>query len=148
MQIQKKFANAIFIVTAERSCPFYNVGEELKVEKDTIVVPEAKPACMILAERLIEITSKKQSFQRFSQMGTKRSQFDCGGCLGMGKITFEYKKEKGFATLQMRLLSESQERIRKQHLNKHYARLRDFPLFEPLDDDAMLDLTGLLEIKK
>ncbi|MEN8200616.1 MAG: DUF4388 domain-containing protein [Thermodesulfobacteriota bacterium] len=147
MHIQKKFAEAIFIVTAERSCPIYNVGEELRVEKDTIVVPEAKPTCMALAAKLTSITAKKQSFQKYSQMGVKKSEFECGGC-PQGRITFEYKKEKGFATLQMRLLSESEERRKKHHLNTHFAKLRDFSLFEPLDDDALLDLTAQLEVKK
>ena len=143
---QKKFRDAIFTVTEERSCPIYNVGDELKVEDLCAVVPEAKQVCMILVEKLIDITVKKESFQRISQLGTQNLKFDCGGC--KGKITFQYKKKKGFSTVQMKLLSEAEERRRKQHLAKFFDKLREFQLFESLDDDALLDLAALLEHKK
>ena len=91
MQQKQNFTDAIFIVIEERSCPFYNIGDELKVENNNIVVPAAKQVCMVLVSSLIEITAKKQTFEQFSQLGIKRSQFDCGGC--QGKISFEYKKE-------------------------------------------------------
>jgi len=142
---QKKFRDAIFVVTEERSCPHYNAGEELKVEELCAVLPEAKPVCMILVEKLIEITAKKESFQQFSQLGAKRAKFSCGGCQGM--LQFEYKKAKGFSTLQMKLLSEAEELRRKKHLDRFYSKLRDFQLFESLDDGALYDLAELLELK-
>ncbi|MCF8055710.1 MAG: DUF4388 domain-containing protein [Desulfocapsa sp.] len=142
----RNIADAIFIVTEERSCPLYNIGEELKVANYCIETPQAKPACMILVEKLIELTSQKQSFQRFSPLGTKKNRFQCGGC-HQGRISFEYKKEKGFTTVQMKLLSETEERRRRQHLDRFFGRLRDFNLFESLDDDALSDLTALLELK-
>lgn len=143
---QKKFRDAIFTVSEERSCPIYNVGDELRVEDLCAVVPEAKQVCMILVEKLIQITMKKESFERFSQLGSQHIKFDCGGC--KGKITFQYKKKKGFSTVQMKLLSEAEERRRKQHLAVFFDRLREFQLFESLDDDALLDLAALLEHKK
>ena len=146
MQQKQKFTDAIFIVIEERSCPFYNIGDELKVENNNVVVPEAKQVCMVLVSSLIEITVKKQTFEQFSQLGIKRSQFDCGGC--QGRISFEYKKEKSFATLQMKLLFETDARRRRQHLDRFFGRFRNFHLFESLDDDALIDLTALLELKK
>ncbi len=143
---QKKFRDAIFTVTEEYICPIYNVGDELKVEDLCAVVPEAKQVCMVLVEKLIEITAKKESLQRFGQLGTQKLAFDCGGC--KGRITFQYKKKKGFSTVQMKLLSEAEERRRKQHLAIFFDKLREFQLFESLDDDALLDLTALLEHKK
>lgn len=143
---QKKFRDAIFTVIEERSCPIYNIGDELKVEKLCAVVPEAKLVCMILVEKLIAITVKKDSFERFSQLGVKKLTFDCSGC--QGQITFQYKQEKSFSTVQMKLLSEVEKRRRKQHLDKFFSLLRDFPLFESLDDDALLDLADLLDHKK
>ncbi len=143
---QKKFRDAIFVITEEKSCPIYNVGDELMVEDLCAVVPEAKPVCMMLMEKLIEITLKKDSFQRVSQLGVKKSKFDCGGCTG--KINFEYKKKKGFSTVQMKLLSDAENRMRKKHLDIFFSRLRTFQLFESLDDDALLDLADLLEYKK
>jgi len=143
---KKKFRDAIFVVTEERFCPIYNIGEELKVDDLCAVLPEAKPVCMVLMEKLIELTAKKQNFGQVIQIGAPKTKFDCGGCKGL--IRFEYKKEKGFSTLQMKLLSEAEERRRKQHLDKFYSKLRKFQLFESLDNDALLDLTGLLDFKK
>ena len=145
-QQTKKFTDAIFVVSEERNCPIYNVGEEIKVEDLCAVLPEAKAVCMILVEKLISITLKKQSFEHFSQLGAKKSKFDCGGCKGM--IHFEYKKEKGFSTLQMKLLSEAEDRKRKRHLDKFFGKLRNFQLFESLDDEALYDLAELLDFKK
>ncbi len=146
MRQQRTFRDAIFIVTQERLCPIYNVGEEIKVEQYSVIVPAAKPACLLLVEKLIEVTTKKQSFERFSPIGVKRSSFQCGGCQGL--ITFEYKKEKGFATVQMKLMNEAEAKRKRQELDRFFGRLRDFPLFESLDDDALSDLTALMEWKK
>lgn len=144
--LQKKFRDAIFTVIEERSCPIYNVGDELQVEDLCVVVPEAKQVCMMLVEKIMEITAKKDSFERFTQLGTQQMKFDCGGC--KGKIIFQYKKKKGFSTVQMKLLSEAEKRRRRQQLAIFYDKLREFSLFESLDDDALLDLAGLLEYKK
>lgn len=140
---QKKFRDAIFTVIEERACPIYNIGDEFKVENLCALVPAAKSVCMVLVEKLIDITVKKSSF---SQFGAKNVKFECGGC--QGKISFQYRQEKGFATLQMKLLSEVEKRRRKQHLDKFFGLLREFQLFESLDDDALLDLADLLEHKK
>lgn len=145
MQQKKKYRDAVFVISEERLCPLYNTGEELKVEGLCVEVPEAKAVCIVLVGKLMEITAKKDSFERFSQLGVQKSKFDCGGCVG--KINFEYKKQKGFSTVQMQLLSEAEERRRKTHLDKFYSKLRNFPLFESLDDGALYDLADLLELK-
>jgi len=145
MQQKKTFRDAIFVVTAERLCPIYNIGEELRVEEFCAIVPEAKPVCMLLVEKLIEITNTKESFKRFSPLGVQKAKFSCGGC--QGQIGFEYKKKKDFSTLQMKLLSEAEKRRRKKHLDIFFAKLRNFQLFESLDDGALFDLAELLEFK-
>jgi CRP-like cAMP-binding protein len=141
-----KFRNAIFVVTEERTCPIYNVGEEFKVEKNALTVPEAKPACLILAQELIKAVSEKKSLERFSSQGIKKVTFDCGGCIGL--IRFEYKKERDFATLQMKLLAVAEQRARMRHLDKFYDVLRELEIFEPLDEDSLRDLSGLLQLKE
>ncbi len=145
MQQKNKYRDAVFVISEERLCPLYNIGEELKVNSLCVEVPEAKAVCIILVGKLMEITAKTDSFERFSQLGVQKSKFDCGGCAG--KIHFEYKKKKGFSTVQMKLLSEAEERRRKTHLDKFYSKLRNFPLFESLDDSALYDLADLLELK-
>ena len=145
MHQKKKFRDAVFVVTEERSCPIYNKGEELGVDGHCAFVPEAKPVCMILTAKLIEITAAQDNFEGFGQLGTQKAKFKCAGCTGI--IGFEYKKKKDFSTLQMKLLSEAEERRRKKHLDKFYGKLRNFQLFESLDDGALYDLAELMELK-
>jgi CRP-like cAMP-binding protein len=145
VQQKKKYRDAVFVITEERACPLYNIGEDLQVVGNCVEVPEAKAVCVMLVGALMEITAKADSFERFSQLGAKKTKFDCGGCLG--RIHFEYKKQKEFSTVQMKLLSVAEERRRKKHLDKFYSKLRNFPLFESLDDGALYDLADLLELK-
>jgi CRP/FNR family transcriptional regulator, cyclic AMP receptor protein len=141
----KSFRDAIFIVVEERSCPVYNIGEEFKVEKLCFYGPSFKPECLVLAQEIMKIITSRDSFVGFSKFGPQKSRFDCGGCEGL--IQFEFKKEKEFATRQMKLLSEAEERRRRQHLDKFFGVLRNLDIFDSLDDDALSDLTLLLEMR-
>ncbi len=142
---KKKYRDAIFIVTEERSCPFYNIGEELKVENYSLSVPSYKPGCLHLTQKIVDIITSRDSYMGFSRIDGNKSKFDCGGCEGL--IRFEFKKEKDFSTRQMKLLNETEERRRRQHLEKFFKVLRNIDIFEPLDDDALSDLTLLLDVK-
>lgn len=140
-----EYKDAIFIVTEERACPFYNVGEEFKISDMGLTVPEAKPACLKMVQVVINATTSKKSFERFSQQGVQRSKFDCGGCTGL--IRFEFKKERGFATLQMKLLAAAEQRDRMKHMDRFFDLIRCLEIFEPLDDDSLRDLSALLDLK-
>ncbi|NOR23180.1 MAG: DUF4388 domain-containing protein [Desulforhopalus sp.] len=140
-----KYHNGVFLIIGERSCPIYNVGEELKVENFSLAVSSYKPSCLYLAQKIANIVSTKESISRFPQTGGRNSKFDCGGCEGL--IHFEYKKEKEFATLQMKLLKESEERRRSKRLDMFFGELRKLDIFKPLDDQSLSDLTVLLELK-
>ncbi|MBE0585835.1 MAG: DUF4388 domain-containing protein [Desulfofustis sp.] len=135
----------MFIVTEERSCPIYNVGEELKVEQFCLSVPSFKAGCLYLAQEIARIITSRDSLGGFQSMGGQKSRFTCGGCDGL--ISFEFKKERDFATVQMKLLNETEERRRRQHLDRFFGILRTLDIFEPLDDDALSDLTLLLELR-
>lgn len=141
-----EYRNAIFIITEERSCPIYNVGEEFKVENDALTVPEAKPACMMMVRELMKAVADKQSMERFSPYGVKKVKFECGGCVGL--IRFEFKKEKEFATLQMKLLAVAEQRARMRHMDKFFDVLRKLDIFEPLDEDSLRDLSAQLQLKE
>jgi CRP/FNR family cyclic AMP-dependent transcriptional regulator len=146
--MQKKeetFCDAIFIIVDEESCPLYCVGEEIKVENSSLSMSSYKPGCLYLARRISSIVASKESFRGFSKISTQKTRFDCGGCEGL--IHFEYKKERGFATLQMKLLEAMEEKRRRKHLEKYFGVLRKLKLFAPLEDDALEDLTLLLEFK-
>ena len=141
-----EYRNAIFIVTEELACPIYNVGEEFKVENMGLTVPEAKPACLMMVRELMKAVAEKKTFERFSPAGVKRIKFECGGCSGL--IRFEFKKEREFATLQMKLLAAAELRARMRHLDKFYDILRKLEIFEPLDEDSLRDLSGQLQLKE
>lgn len=140
------YRNAIFLVTEERSCPIYNVGEEFKVEQMALTVPEGKPACLMMVRELMKAVAEKKSMERFSPYGLKKVKFECGGCTGL--IRFEFKKEKDFATLQMKLLAIAEQKARMRHLDKFYDVLRGLEIFEPLDEDSLRDLSGQLQLKE
>lgn len=140
-----KSRDAIFLITQEKSCPLYNVGEEIKVANFSLAVSSFKPSCLNLAQEVVKIVSSRDSFGGFSILGGQRASFNCGGCEGI--LQFEFKKDKDFATLQMKLLNEAEEKRKKAHLDKFFGVLRSLPLFEPLDDDALSELTLLLDLK-
>ncbi|THB78805.1 MAG: DUF4388 domain-containing protein [Desulfobulbaceae bacterium] len=139
------FRDAIFLVTEENACPLYNVGDELKVENFGFSISSYKPGCLYLSQEIARIVASRDSFGGFAKLGSQKNRFDCGGC--EGKIFFEFKKEKDFATLQMKLLKETEEKKRKQHLDRFFGVLRKLDIFKSLDDDSLSDLTLLLELK-
>ena len=142
----KGLKDAIFIVTEERVCPIYNVGDEFKVEGMKLSVPEAKPVCLKLVQNIIESVSEQSSYEKFTPQGIQKSKFDCGGCDGL--IRFEFKKEKGFATLQMKLLAVAEQRERMKHMDRFFDVLRQLEIFEPLDDDGLRDISAMLQLKE
>lgn len=142
---EEKLQDAIFIITKERSCPIYNIGEEIKVAHSSMSISSYKPVCLYLAEKAKSLTAGKERFGAFSPVRTTKNVFDCGGCSGI--IHFEYKQQKDFATLQMKLLQETEDKRRQKHLEKFFGLLRGLPIFAPLEDDALKDLTLLLEFK-
>jgi CRP-like cAMP-binding protein len=141
-----QYRNAIFTITEERSCPIYNVGEEFKVENDALTVPDAKSACLILVRELMKAVAERQSLERFSPYGVKKVRFECGGCTGL--ISFEFRREKEFATPQMKLLAVAEQREKMRHLDKFYDTLRTLEIFEPLDENSLRDLAGQLQVKE
>ncbi|WP_028580246.1 DUF4388 domain-containing protein [Desulfogranum japonicum] len=148
MQVNKKkktIRNAVFIVTQERSCPIYSVGEELKVTNHILRGSSSKPGCLILSQKLVEILTSQVRLSGLPALSENKSRFDCGGCDGL--IQFEYKRDKAYATVQMKLLDDAEKLRRKQLLAKYFGVLRSLSLFESLDDDALADLISLLEFK-
>lgn len=138
--------DAIFIVVEEKSCPLYIVGDEIKVENFGISISSFKPSCLSLAEEVATVVTSKENLKGFSIRPGQKTRFECGGC-DESKISFMYKKEKDFATTQMKLLEAAEEKKRNKHIAQFFGVLRKLSLFDPLDDDALRDLTPLLEFK-
>lgn len=147
-----KMSNAVFVISAEKSCPYYDLGDELQVENGTLTISSFKPVCLYLAEALKTVVTSPESISKFSLPGSQQlrpniqqSKFDCGGCTGL--IHYVFKQDKAYATLQMKLLMESEEMRKRKHLAKYYDLLRPLELFDSLENDALEDLIKLLEIK-
>jgi len=141
----EKFRDAIFVIVSEESCPHYSVGEEITVESYGISVSGYKPCCLYLSRQVASVVATEESFTGIPIASTPKTRYNCGGC--EGKIQFEYKRDKGFVTLQRQLLEDAERERRKKHLEKYFGVLRKVKLFEPLEDDALADLTTLLEFK-
>jgi len=141
----EKYSDAVFLVVAERACPVYNVGDELKVQDFCLSVTSYKPGCLHLAKKIANILTVKDNIIGVPKVSGENSQFDCGGCEGM--IHFEYKKEKDFATLQMKMLKGAEDRRHRHLIEKHFGELRKLDVLKPLNDHSLVDLTLLLEFK-
>jgi CRP-like cAMP-binding protein len=145
VQYKETYRDAIFIIIKEESCPFYSVGEEMKVISYGLSMSAYKPGCLFLARKIAAIVTAKESFGAFAKLSAQKARYDCGGC--QGKIHFEFKRDKDFSTLQMKLLQEAEEKRRKKHLEKYYGVMRALKLFKPLEDDPLKELITLLEFK-
>jgi CRP/FNR family transcriptional regulator, cyclic AMP receptor protein len=140
-----QFRNGVFIITEERHCPLYNVGEELQVDEGVLKLPAAKSTCLTLTKDLIDLASEDVAYERYLQGSKKKSKFECGGCTGI--IRFEFKKEKAFATIQMKLLAAAERRDKLKSIARFAGLLRTVEIFQPLSDDDLLDLATLLKLE-
>ena len=141
-----EFRNAIFVVTEERFCPIYNVGDEFNIQRDALTIPGVKPTCLVLVRQIMRIIEGHEQVKKHTVFGTQKVKFECGGCSGL--IRFEYKKEKEFATTQMKMLAVAKKRRESGELEEFREMLRTFPVFAPLSDNDMYDLFILLRFKK
>jgi len=139
-----RFRNGIFIVSEDNHCPLYNVGEEFSIQEGVLTLPVAKPTCLTLGNELSRLASEDESFERLQGGRQHKTKFDCGGCTGL--IRFEFKKEKGFETLQMKLLAASERKEKIKGVARFAGLLRTIEIFEPLKDDDLLDLATLLKL--
>jgi len=146
-----RLSDGIFIVTNEDSCPYYDFGDELKVENNSLIISGYKPICLYLSKKIEHIVTLKNGSSKLPRLaipktpGHQKSKYDCGGCTGL--IQFEYKREKGYVTLQMKLLTESEEKRKRERLDKFYNVLRTLDIFKTLEDDSIRDLISLLDFK-
>lgn len=138
-----RFRNGVFIITEEDHCPLYNVEEEFTVSEGSLKLPAGKPTCLTLARDLIEVAAADVSYETYIEGTAKKAKFECDGCTGL--IRFEYKKDKGFATLQMKLLAAAERRTKIQGVTDVVEMLRTIEVFSTLKEDDLHDLATLLE---
>lgn len=141
-----EFRNGVFIITEEENCPLYNAGEEMEVKEAALKLPVSKPTCLILAKDIIELATEDVAYELVRKGIAQKTKFECGGCTGI--IRFEFKKEKGYATLQMKLLAAAERKEKIKQVGSYASLLRQIPIFTSLSDDDLLDLTILLEFEE
>jgi CRP/FNR family cyclic AMP-dependent transcriptional regulator len=120
------------------------VREELKVSEGILTLPASKPTCLTLTKDLLVLTAADSSYEKFSQGVNQKAKFECGGCTGL--IRFEFKKDKGFATLQMKLLAAAERREKIKGTSSFVGLLRSVEIFSTLSADDLHDLATLLEL--
>lgn len=139
------FKTSIFVITQEYDCPFYNVKEEIQVSENALKMPAGKPACLILAQDIVELTSEEAILERQSMGVSEQPEFRCGGCGGV--IKFEYKKARNFSTMQMKMLAAAERKEKLKEILQYVDDLKQVELFSSLAEDDLLDLGSLLEFE-
>ncbi len=134
------------MITEEKGCPLYNVGEELKVEANWVSVSTMKPTCLVLAQNIVSLTTEDVAYEQFGSGKKSKNSFECSGCTGL--IRFEFKKARDYATLQMRLLAYADKKRQIASSSKVLDELKEIEVFKPLDIDDLTDLAALLQIKE
>jgi CRP/FNR family cyclic AMP-dependent transcriptional regulator len=144
---EERYRDAAFVVMQEHSCPIYDIGDELKVQNFSLVTSNYKASCLHLAIKIADIVTIKSNVSGTAKAGGGQDvQLDCGGC-EEGKIHFEHKKEKDFATLQMKMLKDVQDQRNRTRIEQYFGVLRNLDIFKSLNDRSLAELTQLLEFK-
>jgi len=141
-----QFRDAVFVITEESQCPLYNAGDEFTVEGVSLTFPTAKSTCLVLAKDVIGITTEEVAYEKLERGVKTKNRFECGGCTGI--IRFEYRKDKEYATLQMKLLAAAERKTKIQAVSQFAHLLRGIDTFKSIPDDDLLDLAALLELKE
>jgi CRP-like cAMP-binding protein len=141
-----QFRNGVFAITEEQHCPLYNVGEEITVDSGVMRLPAGKSTCLTLAQDILNLVCEDVAYEHYLQGTRKKSRFECGGC--GGHICFEFKQEKEFATVQMKLLAAAQRKEKLKDISQFAGLLRGIQIFQPLSDEDLLDLATLLKLEK
>jgi CRP/FNR family transcriptional regulator, cyclic AMP receptor protein len=139
-----RLRNGVFVITVERNCPLYNVGEEILVDGGVMRLPAGKSTCLILAHDIFQLVSEGAARDL---PGTRiKNQYDCGGC--DGRISFAYKQEKAFATVQMKLLAAADRKEKFKDIEQFASLLRGIQIFQPLSNEDLHNLSTLLKLER
>ncbi|OQX18456.1 MAG: hypothetical protein BWK80_38195 [Desulfobacteraceae bacterium IS3] len=88
------FPDAVYKIIGENNCPFYILGDSLKVSGKSALFPRDKEVCLILLQDIADVHSKYQSTGR-----TGGYAFKCSGCTG--SVRLKYQENVGAATINM-----------------------------------------------
>lgn len=128
------FPETIYKITGENNCPLYELGDKLKLFKQSVVFPEEKPACVILIEDIIDAYIKYQSMDSHSGYS-----FICSGCTGVIRLAFKKdEKPPSMDTLQ----------DPDSDIESIVRLLSSFSMFQSLDESNIKYLISFLKLKR
>ncbi len=132
--------NGVLVVTSEKECPVYNVGEEFLLEDGLITVPKGKPICIELLQ-VVTSEAGKKGIKNFNDGFALR----CYRC--EGNISVKLKQEQSFATPQMKMLATA-ERVEKAKANIDVVTvIKYLDFFSSFQEEELIDLAILFEIQ-
>lgn len=135
--------NAVFVITEESRCPLYSTGDEISLANGALAFPTAKKTCLSFVQALLQ---ENYGNVAASESVGKNSFTRCSTCDGY--VHFEVKQQQSHATQQMRMLA-AVEKKEKMKENSHFAFvLRELEVFSVLNDDDLLDLTTLFDLRE
>lgn len=86
---------AVFIVTKEKNCPFYDKNDEFRLSINALHMPPGKPTCMILAEDIKKAFDHEEIAPADE---ASASSIKCSGCTGSIEMAYEINTEYVFET--------------------------------------------------
>ncbi len=126
------FSEAVFKIIKADNCPYYNLGDQLNLSGNALLLPPDKPACVILVLDITEVFLNVESLEESRLENRAVNIFNCSGCTG--KIRLEYKKKE--------------KHVENNEIGAIAGLLNSFSFFQILDNKDIVDLVPLLKIKK
>jgi len=126
------FSEAVFKIIKTDNCPYYNVGDQLNLSGNALLLPPDKPACVILVLDITEVFLNVENLEESRLENRAVNIFDCSGCTG--KIRLEYKKKE--------------KHVENNEIGAIAGLLNSFSFFQILDNKDIVDLVPLLKIEK
>jgi hypothetical protein len=142
--------NVVFIITKERDCPYYQLGDEFKLTGNAILLeyknekefittaaikmPFEQPSCRKLIGDLTNILITHESIHK-----VPACVIDCSGCIG--SITLEYKNNA---------INNHIKKAKKDPSNIGAIAnlLSKFSIFQSIDEHNLKDLIPFLKLRK
>ncbi|PID75780.1 MAG: Crp/Fnr family transcriptional regulator [Deltaproteobacteria bacterium] len=138
--------HGVFVATEDSLCPLYSVGDEFRINDVVLTPPPNRSTCLTLACDLAELLKVKVNGVKPSRTSLENSPIQCSGCRGF--IRLQFKRDKEFATVQMRLLAARERRHRSIETTGFIPLLRAVPIFKSLSSEELIELSALLELKE
>jgi len=82
-----------FTIISERSCPFYKVGDWFVLTSQSVLMPSARPACLILVREFTNLLLVLAPEAEDGFVAQRRETYNCGGCTGLIKFQIDDQPE-------------------------------------------------------